>query len=145
MEVAEHLEDPQSFTQELFRICKPDGMLLISTPTQISEELQRGIAAPNYFESPNHIQIFNEERFREVVSNAGFLVKSYNLEGFYWSLGMLFFWNSGLALDQAIDPVRQHWANTWKSLLEAPNGKEIKNRLDQLLPKTQIIIAQKPS
>ena len=41
-------------------------------------------------------------------------------------------------------PVLDNWLRTWQSLLDQPNGIKIKHALDEVLPKSQVIIARKP-
>ena len=42
-------------------------------------------------------------------------------------------------------PLLTQWANTWHLLLQKEKGHEVKQTLDDLLPKTQVIIASKPT
>jgi hypothetical protein len=38
----------------------------------------------------------------------------------------------------------EHWANTWQAVLDSPRGAQIKQALDAVVAKSQVIIARKP-
>ena len=40
-------------------------------PHPSSEDLQKGIAADEYFQKPNHIRIISEAQFKQMVGDAG--------------------------------------------------------------------------
>jgi hypothetical protein len=37
-----------------------------------------------------------------------------------------------------------HWADTWQAVLNSPRGAQIKQALDAVVAKSQVIIARKP-
>jgi len=37
-----------------------------------------------------------------------------------------------------------HWADTWQAILASPRGTQIKQALDAVVAKSQVIIARKP-
>jgi 2-polyprenyl-3-methyl-5-hydroxy-6-metoxy-1,4-benzoquinol methylase len=155
-EVLEHVDEPEQFMAELVRMGRPGAQYLISVPDPVGEHLQKGIAPPSYYQSPNHIQIFSRERFTELVENAGLVIEHRQSSGFFWVMGMIFFWASeragGNDLSGAVrdrihapyPPLMESWARTWQDLLAQPNGLAIKQMLDQFMPKSQVIIARKP-
>ncbi|MDI2592889.1 class I SAM-dependent methyltransferase [Pseudomonas sp. N3-W] len=143
-EVIEHVDDPAQFLAELARVGKPGALYLLSVPHPSSENLQKGIAAPEYFEKPNHIRIITEEQFKAMVSDAGLEVLSHSQYGFYWSMWMLLFWESGVDLGNADHPMLNSWAETWQKVLDSPRGAQIKSALDAVVAKSQVIIARKP-
>ncbi|WP_166222038.1 class I SAM-dependent methyltransferase [Pseudomonas atagonensis] len=143
-EVIEHVDDPAQFLAELVRVGQPGALYLLSVPHPSSENLQKGIAAPSYFQKPNHIRVISEEQFKAMVSEAGLEVISHGQHGFYWSLWMLLFWEAKVDLVNPDHPLLNHWANTWKAVLDSPRGGQIKEALDSVVAKSQIIIARKP-
>lgn len=145
MEVIEHVDDPVQFLNELARVGKPGAQYLISAPHAISEYLQKDFAAPQHFEKPNHIRILDTEEFKRLVTNAGLTIEHHSLEGFYWSIWWMIFWSCEQDLSPPWHPALQHWAETWSALLDTPAGPQVKEALDQIIPKTQIIIARKPA
>lgn len=143
-EVIEHVDDPAQFLSELVRVGKPGAMYLLSVPHSSSENLQIGIAADEYFQKPNHIRIISEEQFKTMVSDAGLEIISHSQHGFYWSVWMLLFWEAKVDLNNPDHPLLNHWAETWQALLSSPRGAQIKQALDSVIAKSQIIIARKP-
>jgi SAM-dependent methyltransferase len=143
-EVLEHVEDAQLFLSELFRVGKPGAQYFLTVPDAASENMQLGIAAPAYFEKPNHIRIINREQFAKLVTDAGLVVESHNHYGAYWSLWWLFFWNAGVDLSTPAHPLLEAWTTTWNELLNTPNALRVKTALDNQLPKSQVILARKP-
>lgn len=143
-EVIEHVADPKVFLAELVRVGAPGAIYLLSVPAPESEELQKGTAAPNYFEHPNHIRIVGHEEFRELIESAGLIVERQELTGFYWSVWWMFFWVSNQDLSPPWSPLLTSWAKTWSLLMDNPRAAEIKAALDKTIPKQQIIVARKP-
>ncbi|HLZ19714.1 MAG TPA: class I SAM-dependent methyltransferase [Smithellaceae bacterium] len=152
-EMLEHTIDPEAIVTELVRVGKPGAKYLITVPDARSERLQKPVAHPVYFQTPNHIQIFDKERFVALVEGAGLKVERYDTWGFYWTMFMSLFWlaygadpSNAPVLDQIhppYPPVLQSWANTWSHLMELPGSEKLMESFDQFLPKTQVIIAVK--
>lgn len=156
MEVLEHIDQPEPFMAELVRMGRPGAQYLLSVPAPVGEHLQQGIAPTSYFQSPNHVQIFTPERFAALVEDAGLVIEHRQASGFFWVMGMIFFWASERAAGRDLGgavrdriqapypPLMESWAKTWQDLLAQPNGLAIKQMLDQFMPKSQVIIARKP-
>ncbi|WP_162096344.1 class I SAM-dependent methyltransferase [Pseudomonas chlororaphis] len=144
-EVIEHVDDPAQFLSELVRVGQPGALYLLSVPHPSSEDLQKDIAAPQYFQKPNHIRIISEEQFKQMVSDAGLEVLSHSQHGFYWSMWMLLFWEAKVDLDNPDHPLLDQWASTWQAILNSPRGVQIKHVLDAVVAKSQVIIARKPA
>ncbi|RON38809.1 SAM-dependent methyltransferase [Pseudomonas frederiksbergensis] len=156
MEVLEHIDQPEPFMAELVRMGRPGALYLLSVPAPVGEHLQKGIAPASYFQSPNHLQIFTPERFAAMVEEAGLVIEHRQATGFFWVMGMIFFWASERAAGRDLSgavrdriqapypPLMESWAKTWQDLLAQPNGLAIKHMLDQFMPKSQVIIARKP-
>lgn len=156
LEVLEHVEHPLAILKELVRVGRPGAQYFISVPDQASEELQRAVAPALHFESPNHINVFSREAFAEVVQEAGLIIETRDYYGFYWAIWMMLFWGtkqaeghvfSGATHDQLeglFHPLLDSWATLWHATISLPSGEKIRAALDQVLPKTQIILARKP-
>jgi ubiquinone/menaquinone biosynthesis C-methylase UbiE len=143
-EVIEHVDDPVQFLAELVRVGKPGALYLLSVPHPSSEDLQKDIAAAEYFQKPNHIRVLSEAQFKTLVSDAGLEIISHSQYGFYWSMWMLLFWEAKVDLSNPDHPLLNHWAETWQALLASPRGAQIKQALDAVVAKSQVIIARKP-
>ncbi|UVM50452.1 class I SAM-dependent methyltransferase [Pseudomonas sp. B21-015] len=156
MEVLEHIDRPEPFMAELVRMGRPGAQYLLSVPAPVGEHLQQGIAPASYFQSPNHVQIFTPERFAALVEGASLVIEHRQATGFFWVMGMIFFWASERAAGRDLGgavrdriqapypPLMESWAKTWQDLLAQPDGLAIKQMLDQFMPKSQVIIARKP-
>ena len=156
MEVLEHVDEPERFMTELVRMGRPGAQYLLSVPAPVGEHLQQGIAPAGYFQAPNHVQIFSHERFGALVEDAGLIIEHRQATGFFWVMGMIFFWASEKAagkdpggavrdrIHAPYPPLMEGWARTWDELLQRPDGLAVKQVLDQFMPKSQVIIARKP-
>lgn len=152
-EMLEHTENPESILAELARVGAPGAKYLISVPDARSEQFQKPVAHQFYFAAPNHIQIFDKDRFVRLVAQAGLKIERYDTWGFYWTVFMALFWMVHPAgeLDGALwdkinppyHPLLQNWSNFWAGLLEYPGSDKLLQSFDEFLPKTQVIIAKK--
>ncbi|HCF7394072.1 TPA: methyltransferase domain-containing protein [Pseudomonas aeruginosa] len=155
MEVLEHVANPARVMAELVRLGRPGAQYLLSVPDPVGEHLQQGIAPADYFRAPNHIHIFSRDDFARLVQDAGLVIEHRQASGFFWVMGMIFFWASeraagrelGGAVRDRIQPpypaLMEDWARLWENLLARPDGLEIKHLLDHFMPKSQVIIARK--
>ena len=143
-EVLEHVPDPAVFLAELLRVGRPGARYLFSVPDASSENLQRPIAAPAHWEAPNHIRVFDRDAFERLIVDAGLVVESRKLYGFYWTRWWCFFWACKQDLAPPWHPLLESWNRTWGLLLETSQGAQIKQALDNTLPKSQLIVARKP-
>lgn len=156
LEVMEHVDEPEPFMAELVRMGRPGALYLLSVPAPVGEHLQKGIAPENYYQTPNHVHIFTPERFAAMVEDAGLVIEHRQASGFFWVMGMIFFWASEKAagkdpggavrdrIHAPYPPLMEGWARTWDELLQRPDGLAVKQVLDQFMPKSQVIIARKP-
>lgn len=152
-EVLEHTAQPEKIMEELVRVGRPGALYFLTVPDSRSEMLQKPFANPVYFTEPNHIQIFDRERFVRLVENSGLKVARYETWGFYWTFFMSLFWLvhqkgdlQGAVLDAITSPyhpVLQSWSNTWAGLMELKGAEKVMESFDHYLPKTQLIIAEK--
>lgn len=156
MEVLEHVTDPQAFLCELVRVGRPGALYLLAVPDPVGERMQQGFAPDYYFREPNHIHIFEREQFGQLVRGAGLEIVKRSSFGFFWTMWMFMYWvlakNAGAELDGAshdivqppYPPLLNDWARLWNNLIQMPEAAPMKQALDQLLPKSQVIIARKP-
>jgi len=148
MEVLEHVDDPANFLAELVRIGKPGARYLLSVPDPLSEAVQGKIAPAGYWSKPNHLRVFERDQFRGYVESAGLAVERQFFYGFYSSM----WWSLRWAVREDDIPfghsgrsaLLRDWNKTWKGLLSSPHGQHIWKALENALPKSQAIIAQKP-
>ena len=155
-EVLEHVEQPAEILRELVRVGQAGALYLLTVPHPTGEKIQKRIGSPSHFKAPNHINIFETDEFERLITEAGLLIESRHSSGFYWSMWMLLYWTCNKASGQAhtgathdlITPpypaLLNEWAKFWQQLIKMPESFEMKQELDNLLPKSQIIIARKP-
>ena len=156
MEVLEHVPDPAAFLAELWRVGQPGALYLLAVPDELAEKMQQGLAPDYYFREPNHIHIFGREQFARLVSEAGLEVVQRDSYGFFWTFWILLYWTQARAAGDALNgeahdvvqppypPLLNDWARLWQQFICIPEAAPVKLAFDQLLPKSQIIIARKP-
>ncbi len=153
MEMLEHVDDPAQVLAELVRVGQPGALYLLTVPDPISEGLQKQLAPASHFQKPNHIHVFERDQFATMVTDAGLHIERRDAYSFYWSMWMSLYWacesqQEGATLDKIkapYPPLLNEWASTWHQLISMPGGEKVKAVLDNFLPKSQIIIARKPS
>ncbi len=145
MEVLEHVEDPAQFMSELVRVAKPGALFLLTVPGEVAEGVQKHIAPPVYFEKPNHIRIFKPGELEQLALDAGLVIEHRLQYGFYHAVWWSLFW---ACPDQPLSApwhfMLESWARTWSSLLDQPKGMLVKAALDEVMPKSRVIVARKP-
>jgi ubiquinone/menaquinone biosynthesis C-methylase UbiE len=148
-EVLEHVPDPVKFLDELIRVAKPGAQLLISVPDERSEQFVSATAPPQYFEVPNHIRIFSAQAFEKLVLDSGLEIENHHFRGCFWSMFWPLSWmtcepgpGKGLPVDNE-HPIVDHWVRLWEQVQQHPQGHKIRDALNQLLPKSQTIVARK--
>lgn len=157
LEVLEHVAEPESILKELVRIGKPGALYLIAVPDAVGEHIQKKLAPPQHFEAPNHIHIFERETLKEMVTAAGLIIETVHFYSFYWCMWTLLYWAEAeasgtkftVATHDAIaapyPKLLNDWAKLWYQLINLPSGPLIRQEMDKVMPKSQIIIARKPS
>jgi len=155
LEVLEHVDEPDKVVSELYRIGQPGCIYLISVPGQFSESMMQKVAPREMFEKPHHIRIFSQTEFLSLVERSGLTILTEGGSGAFSTLFVAMYWQKfGTQPGQSFeavnpelshhDPLLQDWAKAWNYLLDLPNGEEVKGLFDSLIPKSQIIVAQKP-
>jgi SAM-dependent methyltransferase len=157
LEVLEHVADPAAVLGELVRVGRPGALYLLAVPDPVAEHIQESCAAAQYFQPPNHIHIFERDAFARLVEEAGLVIERRSSYGFYWSLWMLIYWAQFNAaggqcsgethevVHPPYTPLLDDWAHLWHRLLQIPEFLPIKQQLDRLMPKSQVIVARKPA
>ncbi len=145
MEVLEHVEDTAVLMAELVRVGRPGALYLITVPGDVQERMQKHLAPPQYFERPNHIRIIDPQSFGAMVEAAGLTIERRYTYSFYWAMWWMMFWQCSTSLEAAAGhPMLAAWAQTWSLVLKGRDGPRIQALLNGLMPKNQVIIAQKP-
>ena len=155
LEVLEHVDDPRAALNELVRIGRPGSRYLISVPDPRSETIMKRLAPPGAFERPHHIRVIETEQFEQLVIGSGLEIESHDFVGGYSTLFVATYWCRTQQLGKAgessmdpnfaqADPVLNELAAAWNHLLDRDHGPELKQLLDQIIPKSQVIVAVKP-
>jgi ubiquinone/menaquinone biosynthesis C-methylase UbiE len=142
-EVLEHVDDPIKVIQELARIGKPGSYFVLTVPDPAGESLMKATAPAAYFEKPNHIRIFEREEFEKLAESAGLKVVKRSFHGSFGSMLWMMHWTIGKQMGPPWHPMSLHWAKAWTEILAHPKGKIIKSALDDVIPKSQVLIARK--
>jgi SAM-dependent methyltransferase len=147
MEVLEHVEDPPRLLAELVRVGSPDARYLISTPDPFSESVQRMVAPQCYWQPPNHLRVFQRDELDRLVREAGLVIQNRPSHFFYWFMWWLLFWGNGgqyqFGEPESRVPVLDHWNKTWHALLCNVNGRRVAKALNELMPKSNVLVARK--
>ena len=70
-DVIEHVRDPASFLQQIYRLLKPGGVIFIATPSVDSWSAK--LLGRNWMEyKPEHLFFFNPKTITRLLDNAGF-------------------------------------------------------------------------
>ncbi|WP_439889433.1 class I SAM-dependent methyltransferase [Pseudomonas sp. MBLB4123] len=156
LEMLEHVVDPAAVLRELLRVGRPGALYLLAVPDPVGERIQQDCAPSHYFEPPNHIHIFERDAFAQVVADAGLVIERRSSYGFYWSIWMLIYWAQLRASGEQLagethdvvhppySPLLDDWASLWHRLIQIPEFSSVKQHLDRLMPKSQVIVARKP-
>lgn len=150
-EVMEHLDSPDQFLADLARLGRPGARYLITVPDPSSEALLKEVAPPQYWEKPLHVHIFERFQLDGMLGAAGLEVERRGFTGAYWSI----FWTLRELVDTPYFPGHptystpppeiEAWDLIWESIRSSPKGAGVIRRLDELIPKSQILLARKPA
>lgn len=116
-EVIEHIEDSQCALAQMWRLLRPGGVLLLSTPQRYStlEQTAKIAFLPGIIQlvkmiynepvmETGHINLLTEVELKQQIDNAGFsVVEESHKSGFYLPLIAEFLGKSGLKLEQFLE------------------------------------------
>jgi len=89
-EVIEHCADSAGFLREIFRVLKPEGMLVLSTPNSAFWPYRilgvLGRTASEY-QHPGHVRFFSKRSLRKTIESAGFEIATISARHMYCLLG----------------------------------------------------------
>ena len=115
-EVIEHIEDSQRALEQMWRLLRPGGVLLLSTPQRYSplEQTAKIAFLPGVIQlvrmiynepvmETGHINLLTDVELRQQIDNAGFSVAESHKSGFYIPLVAEFLGKSGLKLEQLLE------------------------------------------
>lgn len=143
-EVLEHVDCPKTFLSELVRIGKPGALYLLAVPDPVAEEIQTHVAPAASFQKPNHIRIIGREEFGQLVTEAGLTIVKRDSYGAFWGIFNTFLWSCHTSFDKPDHPILNHWTQAWHEVLNLPDGQKLQRLLNNVIPKSQVIIAMKP-
>lgn len=79
IEVLEHVADPPSVLEELSRILRPGGRIIVAVPTDYTERLYRKLH-PRYEINSTHLHVFSRVELEEFLRRSGFVVEQCRTE-----------------------------------------------------------------
>lgn len=155
LEVLEHVDSPMTVMNELVRVAAPGALLLISVPDQRGEDLLHHYAPAAAWKPPHHIRTFGVDELADLIERAGLEIVERATSGFFRLMWLAMYWTRTGHLSEyshaAIEPETVEndeligaWVDVWMSILDRPDGPQIKRALDGLLPKSQLVLARKP-
>lgn len=88
-DVLEHLYEPQAVLQEVARILKPDGILIIRTPSLQSADAW--VFGPYWagLDSPRHLAVFSRDTVTVLLTRSGFVLRQVSTGGGSFFIGLL--------------------------------------------------------
>ncbi len=121
---------------------KHGARYLLSVPDPAAESVQKRLAPEAAFRKPNHIRVIERDEFAQLVTGAGLVVEMRASYGFFWAMYHALFWPCHVDFEAPHHRLLDNWCATWNALLDLPQGKDVMNALEAVMPKSQIIIAQ---
>jgi len=104
IETIEHLENPRAFMRDLMRLARPGGLVLVTTPNQLSLLSKLTLLVKNRFNAftdrdyPAHITALLETDLRRIAAECGLLDVQVTFTDFGRIPGSRFNWPSALGL-----------------------------------------------
>lgn len=81
LDVLEHVDDLAKSADEIVRVLKPKGVLVVNVPAEKSEHWLLKIR-PSYFEEMHHVRIFKAGEMEKLFSERGLLLAKHKRKGF---------------------------------------------------------------
>jgi SAM-dependent methyltransferase len=141
-EVMEHVHDYRAAARELARVTRPRGLVAVTIPTAISENLYLRLG-DDYFESPGgHIRIFRPRELARGLADAGLATVgvgfAHALHTPYWALRSI----AGLPRADESRLVRAYRRFLIRATV-SPAIARLERVLDYCFPKSLILYAEK--
>ena len=141
-EVMEHVHDYRAAARELARVTRPRGLVAVTIPTAISENLYLRLG-DDYFESPGgHIRIFRPRDLARGLAEAGLVTVgvgfAHALHTPYWALRSI----AGLPRADSSWLVRAYRQFLIRATV-SPAIARLERVLDYCFPKSLILYAEK--
>ncbi|MEM6579938.1 MAG: class I SAM-dependent methyltransferase [Pseudomonadota bacterium] len=147
-EVLEHVSDPARLMDELVRIMKPGGKLVVSVPDERGEAFAAATAPDSYFKEPYHVRVFASGELESMIIGAGLAIDSEQYIGCFWSFYLPLSWLTAEEGDDVpVDnphPITDHWTRLWRGVQSHPKGELMREALNKVLPRTHCFVASKP-
>lgn len=86
-QVLEHIRQPERALQEINRILKPDGWLIMSVPNEgvwFKQHVQYKWISPDVINHTDHVNFFTANSLRKLLDNNSFQVNRLDALGFYF-------------------------------------------------------------
>ena len=88
MEVIEHFHHPGELTDEMQRVVRPGGAVMVTVPNGVLERIYRRLN-PAYWPTTTHQQIFSKRRLASLLRASGFEPVDVQAASFEWTLRWL--------------------------------------------------------
>jgi SAM-dependent methyltransferase len=82
MAVLEHVDDPAACLTEALRVLRPDGRLVLTTPTPFGDRIHHTLARVNVTSkhaAEEHQSVMGPRALRRVIEEAGFVIERFQL------------------------------------------------------------------
>jgi SAM-dependent methyltransferase len=74
-DVLEHFHDPRASLDEIFRVLKPGGVVIVSTPNEKSLDARLFGRYWIGLDAPRHLHVFSTETLSDIVARVGFVTE----------------------------------------------------------------------
>jgi ubiquinone/menaquinone biosynthesis C-methylase UbiE len=88
MEIIEHLHDPDDLIDEMRRVVRPGGAVMVTVPNGALERIYRRLN-PAYWPTTTHQQIFSKRRLESLLRVSGFEPVHVQAASFEWTMRWL--------------------------------------------------------
>ncbi len=147
-EVLEHVPDPAALLAELVRVTRPGGRILLTVADARSEQFIAAVAPENFFQEHGPTHFFTAGDLGRLVRDAGLRIESQQALDCFWNMYLaLSLLVAAPGVGEALDephPITDHWIQLWQGVQAHAQGEKVCSALNELLPRTQAIVARKP-
>lgn len=143
-EVLEHIVEDEAALQEIARVTKPGGAVVVSVPRRWSEQVCWLLSREYHEEAGGHVRIYRAGVLRSKIERRGLRVHakhhSHALHTPYWWLKCAF----GVTNKEARVPRAYHRFLVWDIERKHPAVGAIERALNPLMGKSLVFYAEKP-